>query len=314
MASATSPADTARRLAPGTRRRPRSAQLAPYAFVTPFVVLFVLFMVVPIVLAVWNSFHTVERSGLGFGGGDLTPAGLDNYISAITSSEFRASIGRVLLFGVVQVPVMLGLALLMALLFDSAVARLKRFFQFAFFVPYAIPSVVAALTWGFLYLPGVSPVVAVLRSLNLPHDFLGADVVLWSIANIGVWQWTGVNMVVIFAALQALPHELYEAARVDGASEARIARQIKVPLVRPAILLTVVFSIIGTLQLFNEPMVVRGLTPNVTGAYTPNMAVYQTAIAQQDPYLASAMAVVLALLSFGLSATFLKIIQKRGAR
>jgi multiple sugar transport system permease protein len=209
---------------------------------------------------------------------------------------------------------MLGLALLMALLFDSAVARLKRFFQFSFFVPYAIPSVVAALTWGFLYLPGVSPVVALLRSLDLPHDFLASNVVLWSIANVATWQWTGVNMVIIFAAIQALPTELYEAARVDGASEVRIARQIKVPLVRPAILLTGVFSIIGTLQLFNEPMVVRGLTPNVTGDYTPNMAVYQTAIAQQDPYLASAMAVVLALLSFGLSVAFLKFVQKRGAR
>jgi multiple sugar transport system permease protein len=313
MTTAVSHVTTASRPA-GHHRRPRLAGLAPYAFVAPFVVLFVLFMVIPIALAVWNSFHTVERSGLGFGGGEVKLAGLDNYVGAITSPGFRASIGRVLLFGVVQVPVMLGLALLMALLFDSAVARMKRFFQFAFFVPYAIPTVVAALTWGFLYLPGVSPVVALLRSVNLPHDFLGTDVVLWSIANIGVWQWTGVNMVVIFAALQALPQELYEAARMDGAGEARIARQIKVPLVRPAILLTVVFSIIGTLQLFNEPMVVRGLTPNVTGEYTPNMAVYQTAIAQQDPYLASAMAVVLALLSFGLSAAFLKAMQKRGAR
>ena len=304
--------------APGPAPRPqegrRHVHIAPYAFVAPFVVLFVLFMVIPIVLAVWNSFHTVERSGLGFGGGEVTLAGLDNYVRAVGNEAFRASIGRVLLFGVVQVPVMLGLALLMALLFDSAVARLKRFFQFAFFVPYAIPTVVAALTWGFLYLPGVSPVVGMLRSLDLPRDFLGSEVVLWSIANISVWQWTGVNMIVIFAAIQALPTELYEAARMDGASEARIARQIKVPLVKPAILLTAVFSIIGTLQLFNEPMVVRGLTPNVTGDYTPNMAVYQTAIAQQDPYMASAMAVVLALLSFGLSVAFLKMTQKRGAR
>ena len=314
MTSVSAPAGTTPQRSSESRGRRQRPHLAPYLFVTPFVILFVLFMVAPILLAIWNSFQTVERSGLGFGGGEMVFAGLDNYLRAVGSEEFRASIGRVLLFGLVQVPVMLGLALLMALLFDSAVARLKRFFQFSFFVPYAIPTVVAALTWGFLYLPGVSPVVALLRSVNLPHDFLDADVVLWSIANIATWQWTGVNMIVIFAAIQALPTELYEAARMDGAGEARIAWQIKVPLVRPAILLTAVFSIIGTLQLFNEPMVVRGLTPNVTGAYTPNMAVYQTAIAQQDPYLASAMAVVLALLSFGLSAAFLKMTQRRGTR
>jgi multiple sugar transport system permease protein len=209
---------------------------------------------------------------------------------------------------------MLGLALLLALLFDSAAARFKRTFQFAFFVPYAIPTVVAALVWGFLYLPNVSPVVGLLDTFGLPSDFLNDDVVLWSIANVTTWQYAGVNMVVIFAAIQALPAEIYEAARVDGASEVRIAWQIKIPLLRPAILLTGVFSIIGTLQLFNEPMVVRTLTANVTGDYTPNMAVYQTAIAQQDPHLASAMAVVLSVLSFGLAAGFLKIAQRRESK
>ena len=135
-------------------------------------------------------------------------------------------------------------------LLDSTVVRFKAFFRLAFFVPYAIPGIIAALLWGYLYDPALSPIVKGISGLGLgTPDFLGARAVLWSIANIATWAWTGYNMLIIFAALQAIPTDIYESARIDGSSGFHIAWHIKIPLVAPALVLTGIFSIIGTLQL-----------------------------------------------------------------
>jgi len=283
------------------------------AFLAPFLLLFAAFQVIPVGYAVWQAVHRTVQSGLGFGGSTTTFVGLDNFVRVVEDPAVRAAVLRMLLFGVVQVPFMLGLALLMALLFDSTLARLKRFFQLGAFLPFAVPGVIGAILWSFLYLPGISPVVGVLTALHLPHGFLGPRAVLWSIANITTWQWTGYNMLIIYAALQALPRELIEAARVDGASGLQVSLRIKVPLVRPALVLTAVFSIIGTLQLFSEPTIVRSLTGNVTATYTPIMAAYYAAFGRNDANYAAAIAVTLAVVTFALSYAFMRIAQ-RGQR
>lgn len=275
--------------------------------------IFVVFQLIPIGYALWQSVHATSRSGLGIGAATTRFVGLANYAQAIQDQEFIAGVLRMLLFGIVQVPIMLGLALVLALLFDSSFAMFKQFFQFSAFLPYALPGIVASILWSFLYLPGVSPVVSALQALGLPHNFLGPGAVLWSIANIVTWQWTGYNMLIIFAALQALPRDIFEAARIDGANEWRINTHIKIPLVLPAVVLTAVFSIIGTLQLFSEPMIVRTLTNNVTSKFTPNMAAYNIAFAGNNPNYAAAVAVTLAIATFILSFAFMKFAQ-RGAR
>lgn len=277
-------------------------RLAPYVFLTPFVILFLVFLVAPIFTALYSSFFAVERSGLGFGNENSSIfVGLDNYRQALSNSEFIESFGRVMLFGVVQVPIMLSLAVGLALLFDSSLLRWKRFFQLSVFIPYAVPSVVAALIWGFLYQPKVSPIVEGLASLGLNIDFLAPGTVLWAIANVSTWSVTGVNMIIVFAALQTIPRDMYEAARIDGASELRIALQVKLPMVLPAVFLTTLFSVIGTLQLFNEPMTLRSVTSNVTGSYTPNMAVFSTTTLGGNLNLGSAMAILLGVVTFFLS-------------
>ncbi len=288
----------------------RRGKLVGYAFVAPFLLIFFVFQIIPIAYALWQSVHATSRSGLGIGAATSRFVGLANYAQALQDQEFIAGVLRMLLFGVVQVPIMLGLAILLALLFDSSVAMFKKFFQFAAFLPYALPGIVAAILWSFLYLPGVSPVVSGLQALNLPNDFLAPGTVLWSIANIVTWQWTGYNMLIIFAALQALPHDIFEAARVDGANGWIINTQIKIPLVLPAIILTAVFSIIGTLQLFSEPTIVRTLTNNVTSKYTPNMAAYNIAFNGNNPNYAAAVAVILAIATFILSFGFMKFTQR----
>lgn len=296
------------------RRRSRGGwgvRLAPYLFLTPFVVLFIVFLILPIITAIYLSFFSVQRGGLGFGNANEEVfVWFDNYVRAFSNSAFIESFGRVLLYGLVQVPIMMVLAIVLALLFDSAVVRAKRFFQLSVFLPYAVPSVVAALVWGFLYQPRVSPIVEGLRGMGISVDFLSPGSVLWSIANVSIWTVTGVNMIIIFAALQTVPRDMYEAARIDGAGELRTALQIKLPMVMPAVVLTTLFSIIGTLQLFNEPMTLRSITSNVTGDYTPNMSIFQATTLGGNINLGAAMAIVLGLVTFVLSIS-LSVFQNR---
>lgn len=275
------------------------------AFVTPFLLLFLCFYLVPIGYAIVQSFRTVTREGT-FGPPVEVFGGLTQYEKVFADDAFWSSIGRVLLYGVVQVPVMLGLALTFALLLDSSLVRGKRFYRLAFFVPYAVPGVIAAIMWGFLYSPSLSPFTAVTEHV----DFLGSGNVLWSIANVSTWVYAGYNMLIIYSALQSIPPEIYEAARLDGASQARISWSIKVPMVLPAIVLTTVFSIIGTLQLLAEPQVFRTFTTAVSSTFTPNLVVYSTSAIPNFP-LAAAFSVVLALVTFAMSFTFLKVTQRK---
>jgi multiple sugar transport system permease protein len=117
-------------------------------------------------------------------------------------------------------------------------------------------------------------------------------------------------MLIIIAALQAIPTEVYEAAKMDGCTGFNIARYIKIPMVAPALILTCVFSIIGTLQLFTEPLVLSSISNNVTSAYTPNYYAYYTAFSNNNYYYTAALSVVLALVSFVFSFGFLRITQR----
>lgn len=309
------PSSTAPAGAPAPRRRRTAARpsggRAWLVFVLPFAVPFVLFYLAPIGFAITQSLLRTERSGGIFGESRTVFAGLDQYATVFADPAFLAGIGRMLLFGIVQVPIMLAVALALALLLDSAVVRLKSVFRIVYFLPYAIPGVIAALMWAFLYSPQLSPIVTLLDALGPRPDFLGPDTILWSIANVVTWTYTGYNMLIIFAALQAIPTELGEAARVDGAGGIRTAWSVKIPIVRPALVLTGVFSIIGTLQLFTEPVVFRTISTNVTSGYTPNLLAFNIASGNNYP-LAAATSVVLAVGTFILSFGFFRIAQKRG--
>jgi multiple sugar transport system permease protein len=274
-------------------------------FTAPFVILFLLFYLVPIAIAIWQSLLVVEREGT-FGQATEVFGGLTQYILVFQNVAFWTSVGRVLLFGIVQVPVMLALALLFALLLDSPLLRGKKFFRLAFFVPYAVPGVIAAIMWGFLYSPNLSPFTVLTGNV----DFLSAELVLWAIANVVTWVFVGYNMLILYSALLAIPTDIYEAARLDGAGQMRIAWSIKIPLVRPSLVLTAILSIIGTLQLLAEPQVFRSFSSAVTSTYTPNMTIYATS-AIPNPNLAAAFSVVLAAATFVLSFAFLKLTQRK---
>ncbi|MGW3510075.1 carbohydrate ABC transporter permease [Streptomyces sp. NPDC000994] len=269
-------------------RRRRSRELRRAApFVLPFLLLFVVVYLVPTGYSLWQSFFAVHRSGLGLGGAETVFAGFDNYVRALQDGDFIASLGRVAFIGVIQVPVMLGIALVLALLIDSSVAKGRKFFRLAYFVPYGLPGVIAALVWSFLYAPTLSPITKLLGSIGLDFSFVTDGALPFSIANILTWAWTGYNTILIYAALQAVPEETMEAAALDGCFGWRAALLIKVPQIRPALLLTLVFSIIGTFQLYNEPATMKSVAPNLSSTYTPIMAALRSLSANDFNYAAA---------------------------
>jgi multiple sugar transport system permease protein len=291
-----------------SRRRLSSRAIVPYVLLSPFLVLFVCFFFAPLFYALSQSFLKLKRSGLGFGPPTVVWAGVENYQKALGDPEFLDGIRRVILFGAVQIPVMMLIALTLALLMDSAVIRLRRFFRLAFFLPYAVPGVVAVIMWGFFYSPGFSPIIQLFKLASLPPpDLLGPTTVLASIGNIATWEFTGYNMIIFFSALQAIPQEIYESGRLDGLSEVGVALRLKLPLIRPALLLGVLFSLIGTLQLFNEPELLSRSSGSITSHYTPNIFAYSIAFVQTNYYYGGALAVILGALTFAFSFLFLRL-------
>jgi multiple sugar transport system permease protein len=288
----------------------RQRVVLPYLFLAPFLLLFLLFFILPLGYALGISFYADRLvGGTVFVGGQ-------NYLQAFQDSSFWEGVRRMLLFMVVQVPVMLCLALIFALILDSGVAKLRTLFRLGFFLPYAIPSVVSALLWGYLYSPSFGPFAQIASSLHLPAPgFLTDSGMLASIGNIVTWQWTGYNMIILYAALQAIPPELYEAALVDGATGWKVARYIKIPLIAPALVLTCVFSIIGSLQLFNEPSIMKTLAPDVIGDhYTPNLYAYNLAFNDQQYNYSAAISFTLGAIVFVCSYIFMLVTNRRRLR
>jgi multiple sugar transport system permease protein len=287
----------------------RQHRQAALLFLAPFLTVFIAFYLTPVVYAIYLSLFIRKRIGIGpakevFGG-------LTNYIRAVQDGDFLNGLKNMFVFGVVQVPVMLGLAIVLALLLAESRGVFMKVCRTAFFMPYGIPTAIGALIWGYLYSPNLSPFNQVLAALHgNAIQFLSPEAVLFSIANIVTWTWTGYNMITLFAALQSIPPELYEAARVDGATKWDIVRSIKIPLLVPTLKLLFIFSVIGTSQLFTEAFVLRPLG-YVADNITPNLYLYLTAARDANYSYAGALAILLALLIFVISGPFLRRISSR---
>jgi multiple sugar transport system permease protein len=281
----------------GRRPIPGSGGRTAAIFLTPFFALFAVAMVAPVLYAIGLSFFAEKRSGLGFAPPVTSFVGLENYADVLASETFVAGFGRLFVYCLLYIPLMLGLAFVFALLLDAVVTRAKRAFQLFLFLPHAVPGVIAALIWAYLYTPGVSPIVSALAAGGIQVDFLSVHLVLPSIVNIAVWEWTGYNVIILFTALQAVPRDILEAARVDGASELRSALSIKAPLIVPAVMVTLLFTVIGTLQMFTEPTIIAKATTAVTSTWVPNMWAYDAAFNRNNLPQAAAASIILAALA-----------------
>ncbi|MFV2116194.1 carbohydrate ABC transporter permease [Micromonospora sp. LOL_025] len=293
--------DVGRRSVPDRRRFDHQAAVG-WIFVAPFGILLVAFLLLPMGYALKLSLY---RSTLVEG---EVFAWFDNYRQAFGDPEFRSGAVRVLVFGLVQTPLMIGLALVLALLVDGVGSRLARTLRLAAFVPYAVPVVIGTLMWGFLFSENTGP----FRFTGI--DFLAGDTVLVSLGNVVTWQWAGYNMIVLYAALQGVPREIYESARIDGAGAVQIAFRIKTPMISAALVLCTVFTIVGTLQFFTEPLILQPLNPGaITNSYTPNVYAYQQAFSYQQYNYSAAISFLLGAAVFVASYTFLVVTRKRSS-
>lgn len=272
---------------------------APFLLLLPFLILFLLFFIFPFLYSLYLSFF-VEKGGVNHF------IGLQNYLTAWQDKSFWYAIDRVAYYGVVQVIIMLVLALVLALFLDSRYVKSKTFFRIVYFLPYAVPGVIAAIMWGFLYSPDLNPFLNVLKIFTGGHavNVLSPGHVLYAIMNMATWEWAGYNMTIYFASLTSIPIELYEAAKLDGCNEFQIALRIKLPLLRPIVIMTTVLSIIGSIQLFNEPFVLQSLT-TIPATFTPNMSIYNMAFAYGNFTYSATLSIILAVITFVASLLFM---------
>ncbi|GGZ78373.1 carbohydrate ABC transporter permease [Streptomyces bluensis] len=275
----------------------RSQRWKGAAFTVPFQLGFVFLYLLPIGYAVYQSMFLQKQSGLGLGSATKEFVGLENYGQGLTDAAFMTSILRVVLFACVQIPFMLLVSLVLALALDAVTSKVAGRFRILLLVPYMIPGVVAAIVWVNLYSPEVGPLTPLGELFGFDWNFFAPSMVWPAIGNLLTWHGIGYNMVIIYSALQGVPRELFEAARLDGASELRIALSIKVPFVRGALVLTALLSIIQMLQIFNEPALFRNVTPQtVSDSFTPIMIIYNQAFNAGNYHYAAALSVLLALI------------------
>lgn len=238
------------------RERLNSTSVTPYFFLTPFLFFFIIFWVWPILYSFYLSLLNTRTPPWVF---DPT----FNWNRLLNDPQFHSALKNTLLILAGQVPLMLSLALLLALAFNSKALKLKAFYRFAFFAPLVLGAVPYSAIFRLIFNTQYGV-------LNYGLEFFGFERVAWltsstpaliTIIIAMTWRWTGYNAIIILTGIQSIPEHLYEAAKIDGASAFRIFWSITLPLLRPVLLFTLVLSTIGTLQLFTEPWLITVTGP-----------------------------------------------------
>ncbi len=224
--------------------------LTGWTFLMPAAVLIVAMSFVPMVQALILSFKT----GIG---NNMTYTGIINYTRMFKDAVFMQSLKNNFFYLIIQVPIMLITALVLASMLNNKDLKFKGFFRTAIFLPCATSLVSYAIIFRSLFAVDgfVNNVLINLGILHTGYNFLGHPFSAKIIIIVAlVWRWTGYNMVFYLAGLQNIEYSVYEAAKIDGASPFQSFRKITVPLLKPTILLTAIMSTNGTLQLFDESM------------------------------------------------------------
>ena len=221
---------------------------AGWAFLTPATLMIAIMSFYPMFRAFILSLQTGTGKNMKF-------TGISNYTRILADKVFQKSIGNTFLYLIIQVPIMLILAILLAQLLNNRDLRLKGFFRTCVFLPCATSLVSYALIFRSLFATDglINSVLVNLHILDQGYNFLGNSGSAKIVIIIAlVWRWTGYNMVFYLSALQNIEYSVYEAAKIDGANGWKTFWGITVPLLRPTIIMTFIMSINGTLQLFDE--------------------------------------------------------------
>ena len=266
-------------------------------FVLPFITAFILFMVVPLLYAVDESLYTSKLIG------GTQFSGFANYSTVLSSGQFWSGVIHVVVFGAVQIPLMLVVAFFFAVIFDLGVVKLAGLWRTVMFIPFAVPAVVAAVMWQFLLEPTFGPFVHLANSLGFSNtNFFSPNLIWPTILLIVVWEWTGYTMIIFYTALKAVPRDVVEAAVIDGTPLRKIITRVKLPMVRSAVVMLVLLNTIGALQMFVEPQIIAQFQPQaISNHFTPTIFIYNTGVAGQQYNQAAAAAVVLALVIVAIS-------------
>ena len=301
-----------------TRSRPRirARDIAPYLFIAPFFVLFLVFGVFPLGFSFWLSLHQWEPAA---GLAAMRWVGLDNYAFALTDPWFHRSLWNTLWFVVVSgVPQHL-VALPLAYFIQSRLKRTRNLVVGAYFIPYITSSVAIALIFATLYSKDYGVINAALQAIGLQGagqgiDWLGdAAYTKPAVAFVVFWRYLGWNVVLYLSALQVIDTDLYEAATLDGAGLWTQFWHITLPLLRPMIFFAVTLTLIGNLQLFEEPFILvdaeKGVAPSVM---TSAIFMYRLAFSDGDFGTASAVSWILFLIIAVLTWVNGKLFQREG--
>ena len=293
LAVSTAQTPAPRRPSPSVLRRIVGRQPLGLAFVTPYAVFLAAVFAYPLGLAVWISFH--EYFFAAPGAQVARPfVGLDNYRSVLSDPAVRRAFVNVAEFLVINVPLTVVLALLLATALNGAI-RGRTFLRVAYYVPYITASVAVVAVWLFLFSSG-GLVNHLLGGLAPdPSWLVNSSLAMPVIAFFVTWKQLGFFILLYLSALQAVPKELYESASVDGAGRFRSLMSVTVPGVRPATTLVVILATITGANLFTEPyLLTNGGGPN--GASTsPVFVMYQRGIEQGHPDVAAAIGVLLVI-------------------
>lgn len=235
----------------------KKTRFFPYAMLLPTIVIFAVFMIYPILYSFYLSFTE-------FSGGTYNFVGLQNYIELFHDPVFYKALFNTFFYLIIQVPVMISLALLLAVLIEQKFIRGKGFFRMATFLPTITSLVAYSLVFKVLFNTNYG-------LINYIIEFFGGEKVQWiysawparaSIIISITWRWVGYNMIILLAGIQAIPTEMYESASLDGANFWQQLFYITIPAIKPIILFTTITSTIGTLQLFDEPYILTQGGPN----------------------------------------------------
>ena len=247
------------------RRKKRSLSkkhnLTGWAFLTPATVMIAIMSFLPMIKAFILSLQVGKANNLTFGG-------FSNYTRMFKDKVFMTSLGNTFLYLIIQVPIMLILALVLASMLNNKNLRFKGLFRTAIFLPCATSLVSYAIIFRSLFAVDgfINNILIKVGILNTGYNFLGHATSAKIIIILAlVWRWNGYNMVFYLSGLQNIEYSVYEAAKIDGASPMQTFFKITVPLLKPTILLTAIMSTNGTLQLFDESVnLTKGGPANAT--------------------------------------------------
>lgn len=250
----------------GTLYRHRVA----YAYIAPFYILFTVFGLFPIVAGLAISFFRWD------GVDPMRFIGLQNYLRLLADGLFWKALGNTALIGLISHVFILGGGLVLAYILNSKLVKFQNVFKTIYFLPMVTSAVASAIVFKALFGINNGLINFVIKSMGFEGvDWWGGngDFVKVAIIAMFSWQWIGWNMVIYLAGMQAISHDIYEAAEIDGANHTQVFFRITVPLLKPIILFTVIQSTIGTLGLFTEPYVLTGGNSLLGGTDNQGMTV-----------------------------------------